>query len=215
MKVGKIEGLYVILDPSFLKGMSEVEATEAIIRGGARVIQWRDKNRDKGEQLPLAREVNRLCAEAGVVSIVNDHVDLALASGALGVHLGQKDLPLRAARGLMPENAIIGVSTATVEEALLAEREGASYIAVGAIYPTGSKAVARPAGLHTLEAVAKAVSAPVVAIGGINAGNVGAVMEAGADSACVISGVLSAVDIEAAARGLSAAIEASRRGENG
>ena len=215
MRSGKIEGLYVILDPSFLDGVSEVEAAEAIIRGGARVIQWRDKGRDKGEQLPVVREVNRLCAEAGVVSIVNDHVDLALASGASGVHLGQKDLPLAEARRLMPEDAVIGVSTATVEEALLAEREGASYIAVGAIYPTSSKSVTRPAGLETLEAVAKSVAVPVVAIGGINAGNVGPVMEAGADSACVISAVLSATDMEEAARELSMAIEVSSGGRNG
>ena len=211
---GEVQGLYVILDPSFLKDMSEVEAAEAIILGGAKVIQWRDKGRDKGEQLAVVREVNRLCAEAGVVSIVNDHVDLALVSGASGVHLGQKDLPLVEARKLMPGDAAIGVSTATVEEALMAEREGASYIAVGAIYPTSSKSVTRPAGLETLEAVANAVSVPVVAIGGINAGNVGPVMEAGADSACVISAVLSAADMQTAARELSAAIDASKRGRN-
>jgi len=211
---GEIQGLYVILDPSFLKDMSEVEAAEAIILGGAKVIQWRDKGRDKGEQLAVVREVNRLCVEAGVVSIVNDHVDLALVSGASGVHLGQKDLPLVEARKLMPGDAVIGVSTATVEEALMAEREGASYIAVGAIYATSSKSVTRPAGLETLEAVANAVSVPVVAIGGINAGNVGPVMEAGADSACVISAVLSAADMETAARELSAAIDASKRGRN-
>lgn len=187
---------------------------EFIVRGGAKVIQWRDKSRDKGEQLPVVREVNRLCAEAGVVSIVNDHVDLALASAASGVHLGQKDLPLVEARKLMPNDAVIGVSTATVEEALLAERQGASYVAVGAIYPTSSKAVTRPAGLETLKAVADAVSVPVVAIGGINAGNIGPVMEAGADSACVISAVLSAANTEAAARELSAAIDASKPGRS-
>ena len=124
MKNGKISGLYVILDPSFLEGISEVEAAEAMIRGGARVIQWRDKTRDKGEQLPIVKEVNRICAAAGVTSIVNDHVDLALASGADGVHLGQKDLPLVEARALMPEGAVIGVSTATVEEARKAEADG-------------------------------------------------------------------------------------------
>ena len=208
---GEVKGLYVILDPSFLDGVSEVDAAASIIRGGAKVIQWRDKGRDKGEQLPVVREVNQLCAEAGVVSIVNDHVDLALVSGASGVHLGQRDLPLAEARKLMPETAVIGVSTATVEEALLAESLGASYIAVGAIYPTRSKAVTRPAGLGTLEEVAKAVSVPVVAIGGIDAGNVGPVMEAGADSACVVSAVLSTGDMEAAARELSTAIDVSMR----
>lgn len=211
----KVQGLYVILDPSFLDNTSEVEAAEAIIRGGARVIQWRDKGRDKGEQLPVVRALNRLCAEAGVVSIVNDHVDLSLASGASGVHLGQRDLPLSEARKLMPADAVIGVSTATVEEALQAEREGASYIAVGAIYPTNSKSVTRPAGLETLDKVTRAVSVPVVAIGGINAANVGPVMAAGADSACVISAVLSTDDVEAAARELSLAIESSSGGQNG
>lgn len=211
---GKIEGLYVILDPSFLKGISEVEAAAALIRGGVGVIQWRDKSRDKGEQLPIVREVNRLCAEAGVVSIVNDHVDLALVSDADGVHLGQKDLPLVDARAVMPKGAIIGVSTATVEEAKQAESDGASYIAVGAIYPTTSKEVTRPAGLVTLESVADAVSAPVVAIGGINGGNVGPVVEAGADAICVISAVLSARDIEVAARELSSKIRASAGGCN-
>ena len=211
MKSGRISGLYVILDPNFLKGISEVEAAEAMIRGGARVIQWRDKTRDKGEQLPIVKEVNRICAASGVTSIVNDHVDLALASGADGVHLGQKDLPLVEARALMPEGAVIGVSTATVEEARKAEADGAYYIAVGAIYPTTSKAVTRPAGLVTLESVSGKVSVPVVAIGGINADNVGPVVEAGADSVCVISAVLSATDIEAAARDLSSKIRASGR----
>ncbi len=215
LKKGAIAGLYVILDPSFLKGISEVEATGAVIRGGAQVIQWRDKTRDKGEQLPIVREVNRLCAEAGVVSIVNDHVDLALASGADGVHLGQKDLPLVEARALMPEEAVIGVSTATVEEARAAEADGAAYIAVGAIYPTTSKAVTRPAGLVTLESVAEAVSAPIVAIGGINANNLSPVVEAGAASICVISAVLSAPDIEESARELSEKILAAKRGCHG
>ena len=146
---------------------------------------------------------------------MNDHVDLALASGASGVHLGQKDLPLLEARKLMPKDAVVGVSTATVDEALRAEEGGASYIAVGAIYPTSSKAVTRPAGLETLEEVAKAVTVPVVAIGGINVENVGPVMESGADSACVISAVLSARDVEAAARELSVTIEASLRGRDG
>ena len=204
-----VKGLYVILDPAFLNGVTEVEAAEAIARGGARVIQWRDKTRDKGEQLPVVREVNRVCADAGVVSIINDHVDLAMASGADGVHLGQKDLPLEEARRLMPGDAVIGVSNATVEEALSAQAKGASYIAVGAIYPTSSKAVTRPAGLPTLRAVAEAATVPVVAIGGINAGNVGPVVEAGADSVCVISAVLSAPDIEAATRELVTAISSS------
>ncbi|MEE9248398.1 MAG: thiamine phosphate synthase [Dehalococcoidia bacterium] len=206
----RISGLYVILDPSFCKGISEIDAARAIIRGGARIIQWRDKARDKGVQLPILREVNGLCSQAGVLSIVNDHLDLAIISGADGLHVGQNDLPLTEVKPYLPDDKIVGVSTANVEEALRAQEQGAGYIAVGSIYPTSSKDGTRPAGLETLRRVAEAVSVPVVAIGGINLDNVGPVIDAGADAVCVISAVLSAPDIEKAARDLVSGI-ASRQ----
>src|SRR5581483_2673568 len=118
--------------------------------------------------------------------IVNDHVDLALAVGAAGVHLGQHDLPLVDARRVAPHLAV-GVSTNTVEEARRAQAEGADYVAVGAIFATGSKVATRPASLERLREVRAAVRVPVVAIGGINAANIGAVVAAGADAAAVIS----------------------------
>lgn len=198
----RISGLYVILDPSFCRGISEIDAARAIIRGGTKIIQWRDKARDKGVQLPILRKLTSLCAQAGVMSIVNDHLDLALISGADGLHVGQNDLPLTEVKPYLPDHRIVGVSTNNEEEALQAQKQGAGYIAVGSIYPTSSKDETRPAGLETLRKVAEAVSVPVVAIGGINLDNVGQVIDAGADAVCVISAVLSAPDMEKAARDL-------------
>ena len=210
----RIQGLYVILDPQFCRGYTEIEAAQALIKGGVGIIQWRDKVRDKGEQLPVVREVVRLCAEAGVVSIINDHLDLALISKADGLHLGQKDLPLPQVKPFLSNESIVGVSNATYEEALRAKEEDADYIAVGAIYQTSSKEKTRPAGLETLRRVVEAVSTPVVAIGGINESNVGPVIEAGADAVCVISAVMSAPDIEQATRKMVSRIEAHRKGAN-
>ncbi len=210
----RVRGLYVILDPQFCRGCTELEAAQALIKGGAGIIQWRDKVRDKGEQLPIVRELVRLCAEAGVVSIINDHLDLAMISKADGLHLGQKDLPLTQVKPLVADENIVGVSNATYEEALRAEEQDADYIAVGAIYETSSKEKTRPAGLETLRRVVEAVSVPVVAIGGINESNVGPVMEAGADAVCVISAVMSAPDIEQATRNMVSRIEAYRKGAN-
>ncbi len=206
----KVKGLYVILDPQFCKGMSEVEAAKAIIRGGARIVQWRDKVRDKGEQLPIVREVNRLCADAGVLLIVNDHLDLALISGAGGLHLGQKDLPIEEVKPFISNEMIVGVSTAVFDEAVKAEKDGASYVAVGSIYPSPSKDETRPAGLETLRKVASSASAPIVAIGGINESNLGTVLDSGADAICVISAVMSAPDIEEATRSLVSHIRAKQ-----
>mgnify|MGYP001441123889 CR=1 FL=1 len=187
-----------------------MEAARAVIAGGAQVIQWRDKTRDKGEQLPIIREIISICKKSGVVSIINDHLDLALIAGSDGIHLGQRDLPLTETRPLFPNGKIIGISTATIEEAKKAEANGADYDAVGSIYPTASKEVTRPAGLDTLQRVVKAVSIPVVAIGGINAQNITPVVESGADAICVISAVLSKTNIEFAAESLSSKIRTTK-----
>ncbi|MBI2846279.1 MAG: thiamine phosphate synthase, partial [Chloroflexi bacterium] len=129
-----------------------------------------------------------------------DHVDLAIAADADGVHMGQKDLPIVEVRKLLPPDMIAGVSTALVPEALNAEASGADYIAVGSIFPTTSKETTRPAGLETLRKVKSAVSVPVVAIGGINENNVLEVVKAGADAVAVISAVVGAEDVEGKAR---------------
>ena len=206
----KVRGLYVIVDPELARGRGGVEVAQAAIRGGARVIQLRDKKHDKGDILPVARRLKEVCAQAGALFIMNDHPDLALAADADGVHLGQHDLPTLEARRILPPDRIVGCSTALVEEALQAEREGADYIAVGTIFPTATKAVTRPAGLETLRRVKAAVSVPVVAIGGINESNAAEVARAGADAIAVISAVVSADHVEEAARRLALKFESGQ-----
>jgi len=138
-KVKRLPGVYVILDIQALNERSPIEMAGQVIRGGAKVIQLRDKLHSKKELLPLARELRELCAEFNVLFIVNDFLDLALATDADGLHLGQDDLPVTVARKLLPIDKILGCSTRTVEQAAAAEAGGADYIAVGSIYPTISK----------------------------------------------------------------------------
>lgn len=211
-KAGKIAGLYVIIDAEALKGRSEAEVTQRAIEGGAKVIQLRDKQRGKGELLPIAQRLKGICTASGVPFLIDDHLDLALASDADGLHLGQKDLPIPVARRLLPQDKLLGCSTATAEEAIKAEKEGADYIAVGAIYETSTKLEDyRLAGLETLRQVKKAVSVPVVAIGGINERNLPQVLAAGADAIAVIGAVLGAEDVAGAAQRLVAGIESFSR----
>ena len=207
----KLRGLYVIIDPAVAPGPStalrtgrdELEVARAALDGGARLIQLRDKAREKGLQLPVAEALRALCRERGALFIVNDHVDLALAAGADGVHVGQKDLPVAAVRRIVPPEMLIGCSTNNAEEARGAEADGADYVSVGRLFPTGSKNDTRPATAETLRAVKAAVSLPVCAIGGINESNIDDVLAAGADMAAVIAAVIAAPDVTAAARRLA------------
>lgn len=201
----RVRGLYAIIDPAACRGRDAVEVARLALDGGARVVQWRDKARDKGAQLAEARAIASLCRERGALFVVNDHADLAVACGAGGVHLGQQDLSVEVVRPLVGGATIVGVSTNTAGEARAAVAAGADYVAVGSIYPTSSKETTRPASLNRLREVKAAVDVPVVAIGGINAGNVRQVVEAGADAVAVINAVCSAGDPRAAAAELAAA----------
>ena len=204
----KLRGLYVIIDPATtLRDPEEVAA--AALRGGACAIQWRDKLRDKGDQLPVCQRLTELCARHDALFIVNDHADLARACGAHGLHLGQHDLPLAHARPLLAADQLVGRSNATVEEATATQGQGADYIAVGAIFPTDTKANTRPAGLETLRRVRTLARVPIVAIGGIDEANAGDVIAAGADAVAVISAVAGASDPEAAATRLNDRIQAA------
>jgi thiamine-phosphate pyrophosphorylase len=210
----KLSGLYVIIDPALCLGRDPVEVGRAALRGGATMLQWRDKLRDKGEQLPQARALYEVCQEFDAVFIANDHADLALvlaadgapSRGGIGVHVGQKDLPLSEVRRIVPPHFVVGVSTNNPDEAAAAEAGGATYVAVGDIFGTTAKQGTRSASPERLAEVKARVSLPVFGIGGIHKSNLGLVTAAGADGVSVISAVCSAPDPEAAARELAEAL---------
>ena len=206
-KVKRLPGLYVIIDTPALKGRSHVEVASQAIRGGAKVVQLRDKIQSKKELLPIAEQLKKLCAEHDVLFIMNDHFDLALAVDADGLHLGQDDLPVKAARKLLPIDKILGRSARTVDQAVAAESEGADYIAVGSMYPTPTKETAQVVGPERLRQIRQTVTLPLVAIGGINKDNAAEVMAAGADSLAVIRAVVQAEAPEEAARQLVDIVE--------
>lgn len=206
-----IRGLYVIISPDQTRGRDEIEVARAALEGGARLLQYRDKQRDKGDQLPIVRQMVDLCREHGALLFVNDHVDLALAAEAPGVHLGQRDLPLAEARRIAGDRLLIGISTNNVGEAQVAVAGGAAYIAVGAIFATSTKDNTRPASPERLREVREAIQAPIVAIGGINATNIDQVLAAGADAVAVISAVTLADDVRAAAQALASRISTYQR----
>jgi thiamine-phosphate pyrophosphorylase len=203
-RAGRIRGLYLIVDSEWTRGRSEIEVARSALEGGVSVVQLRDKKRGKRDMLMIACQIRELCSERGVPFIMNDHLDIALASDAPGLHLGQRDLPLDVARRLLPGDRLLGCSTATVNEALEAQKQGADYIAVGSIYSSPSKEDTRPAGLETLRQVKAQVSLPIVAIGGINEHNVADVIAAGADAVAVIGAVAGADDVRDAARRIAA-----------
>jgi len=203
-----LRGLYVIVDPDVASGRLEEEIARLAIAGGATLIQLRDKVHEKGHQLQVAQRLMRVCSGPNLRLFINDHVDVALAARADGVHLGQKDLPVAVVRRRLWRNGLIGCSANNVEEALRAQADGADYVSVGRLFPTTSKEDTRPATLETLRAIKAAVSIPVAAIGGITEENIDAVLAAGADMVCVISAVVAAPDPREAARRLAARIAA-------
>jgi thiamine-phosphate pyrophosphorylase len=199
--------LYLCTDRKLSLGRPLPEAVEAAIEGGVTMVQIREKEASGGEFFAIAREVLALTRSRGLPLIINDRLDIALAVGADGVHLGQSDLPCREARRVAGKDMIIGVSAHTHEEALAAWKDGADYIGAGAVFPTGSKAdVGAVIGIDGIRAVASAVKIPVIGIGGINPQNAALVMAAGAAGVAVISAILSQPDIQQAAAALKRSI---------
>ena len=201
---------YLVTQQSLSAGRSTVDIVEAAIEGGVDAVQLREKDVSARERYALGRRLRERTRAAGVDLIVNDRVDLAAAIDADGVHLGQSDLPVAAARDLLGEDAIVGVSTGSVAEAAAAADAGADYLGVGAIYGTTSKPDADTAndglGLEALADIAAAVSIPVVAIGGITADNAAATVDAGATAVAVISAITAADEPATAAADLRAAV---------
>lgn len=205
--------LYVITDAKLSRGRSHLEVAWEAIKGGASIIQFREKEMITRELVETARRLKELTKKKGVPFILNDRLDVALAVDADGVHVGQDDMPAAWARQLIGPRKILGVSASAVEEALQAERDGADYVSASPVFTTPTKPDAPPpTGLEGLRAIVEAVNLPVIAIGGINEENAREVMKAGAQGVAVISAVVSAPDIAAAARRLRETIEAARKG---
>jgi thiamine-phosphate pyrophosphorylase len=200
--------LYVITDERLGRGRSHLQIAEAAIRGGADVVQLRDKSASSRRLYDIALPLRRLTREAKVPFIVNDRLDVALAADADGVHVGREDLPAAVVRGILGPGRILGISVESVDEAVAAEKDGADYLGVGPVFEArGSKEDAgEPLGLDLIARIRRACRLPLVAIGGIHAGNARSVRDAGADAAAVISAVAAADDVAQAARLLKLAL---------
>ncbi len=194
--------LYAVTDRTWLDGETLYEQVEKAIQGGVTFVQLREKNLDEESFLNEALEIQKLCRKHNIPFVINDHVEIARKIDADGVHVGQSDMKAGNVRAILGEGKILGVSAQTVEQALLAEKEGADYLGVGAVFPTGSKADAEDVSLDTLKEICRAVSIPVVAIGGIGAGNVSKLENSGISGIAVISAIFAAEDIESATKNL-------------
>ncbi len=204
--------LCVITDPYLVPGKDHVAIAEAALAGGADMIQLRDKRGSLHDLLPQARAIRALCRARGATFIVNDRVDLALAVDAEGAHVGQEDLPVEAARRLLGPRRILGVSTHSLAQAEAAVRASADYIGFGPMFATGSKDTGyTPRGLQGLREIRAAVQIPILAIGGICLENVAEVIRAGASAPAIISAVVAASDIAAAAAEFRRRILAAKR----
>lgn len=204
--------LMVLTDAVAARGRPILDVAGEALAGGATCIQLRDKGMGGRELCRLGEALAALCHARGALCLVNDRLDVALACGADGVHLGQDDLPVARARAVVGPDLIIGLSAATPEEARRAAADGADYLGTGAVFATASKADAgEPIGPGGLARVVAACPLPVVAIGGISAANAGAAVGAGAAGVAVIAAVMGADDPRGAARAILAAVDGARR----
>lgn len=194
--------LYLVTDRKPLGKRDLAESIEQAIQGGVTLVQLREKSVSTKEFLRLAEKVKEITSRYHIPLLINDRLDIALAVDADGLHVGQDDLPVVKARELLGPGKIIGVSASTLAEAVLAERQGADYLGVGAIFSTATKSDAPEVSLKQLELIKQAVSIPVVAIGGIGAANLPLVRAAGVDGVSVVSAILGKDDIYTAAREL-------------
>lgn len=203
-----MRGIYVITAAGLVPGRTHQDVARAAVEAGARVVQFRQKTGSTRELLALAQDLREITRGSATHLVINDRVDVAMAVGASGVHLGDQDMPVRVARRLLGPEVLLGASVASEEEVREAEAAGADYLGVGPIYPTGTKADAGDAvGLEQIRRFRAITSLPIVAIGGITAAAAAEVAAAGADMVAVISAVAAAQDMAAAVRELRAAFE--------
>ena len=190
--------LYAVTDRAWTGGQPLARQVEAALQNGATCLQLREKALDPAAFREEARQMAALCGRYGVPLIINDNVEVALACGAAGVHLGQQDMPIAQARRMAGPDLILGASAHTVQEALEAQAAGADYLGVGAVFSTSTKADASPLPLTTLREICAAVSIPVVAIGGITETNLLQLTGCGATGVAVVSAIFGAPDPGAA-----------------
>lgn len=194
--------LYGVTDGGNLHGKTLFQQVEESLKGGVTLVQLREKHLSYQDFLKEAREIKTLCRRYGVPLLINDNVDICLESGADGVHVGQKDMEAGLVREKLGKDKIIGVSARTLEQALAAQQSGADYLGVGAVFSTSTKEDAKPLDMETLKSITAAVDIPVVAIGGINAGNILKLCGTGIDGVAVVSAIYGAQEPEKAAREL-------------
>jgi thiamine-phosphate pyrophosphorylase len=194
--------LYPVTCERLSAGRSNLDLLEAAIRGGARIIQLREKELPVRDLYRMALAFRKISADAGMLLMIDDRVDIALAVGADGVHLGQDDLPLAAARAIAPE-LLIGISTHSREEALKAQDEGADYVNIGPIFPTRTKeGVRRPLGPEAIPEIAAGIEIPFTVMGGITGANIDQVLAQGARRVAVVTAVTMAGDVAGAVAAL-------------
>lgn len=191
-------GVYLVTDRKVLKGRKLVEAIEESIKGGAGIVQLREKNISSREFLNIAKEVKNLTDRYDIPLIINDRLDIALAVNASGVHLGQEDIPCKKAREILGEDMIIGVSAHNLEEALKAEEDGADYIGCGAVFNTSTKKDTTNIKIGDIKKIREHINIKMVAIGGISEKNINQLEGTGIDGVAVVSAILSKDDIKKA-----------------
>jgi len=207
-----ISGLYFVTDSRLSKQGISTDAKQ-VIDAGCRIVQYREKEKGSREMIEEANQLAKLCKEKGVLFLINNDVDVALAVEADGVHLGQDDMPVQKAREMLGEEKVIGITVHNVEEALDAKEQEADYVSVSPIFHTDTKKDAgKPAGIQLIKEVKKRVKLPIVAIGGINQGNVQEVIEAGADSVAVISAIVCSENPKEAAKRIIKKIRVLKKG---
>jgi thiamine-phosphate pyrophosphorylase len=213
MKLKNVDySLYLVTDRGLARGRSTFEIVSAAVNGGATVVQLREKACSTLEFIQQALSIKALLKTRNIPLIINDRVDVAQAVAADGVHLGQTDMPLETARGILGARMIIGISAESPADAIAAEKGGADYLGVSPIYATPTKTDTAPAlGLEGLREIRKAVRLPLVGIGGLNRDNAAGVIRSGADGVAVVSAIVAADDPEVAARELKQVIREARR----
>lgn len=202
MNIKKILKLYAVTDRTHLNGKTLVEAVELAIQGGVTCVQLREKNISYNEYISKAVEIREICHKYGVPLIINDNYRVALASGADGVHVGIEDTAVSEIRKNVGDNFIIGATAKTIEQAQKAQKDGADYLGVGAVFPSPTKTNAIRITPEKLTEICKSISIPVVAIGGINLENVHLIKNCGQSGIAVVSALFSQDDIKESAERL-------------